>query len=127
MWTKIQRFLRNPTKLKKLSQNRATKSWIGIVLVLCLIYFLTSDGDFSFFLTMASTLQMLAFIPICIQAKINPKGLSFYTFIFYALIHSSRLSSILVFEQYLPYDSSGDWFYQLVEIICLVLSCFIGF
>lgn len=30
-----------------------------------------------------------------------------------------RLTSILVYEGYLPFDKSGDWFYQATEILSL--------
>jgi len=34
-----------------------------------------------------------------------------------------RLCSILFFDGYLPYDRSGDWFYQAVELVALALTC----
>ena len=33
-----------------------------------------------------------------------------------------RLCSILFFDGYLPFDKSGDWFYQVVEVVALVLT-----
>ncbi|CAG9315645.1 unnamed protein product [Blepharisma stoltei] len=120
------RIFNDPRKLRKLAKKPQAKYWLLVLGVLILIYFFLSNGDFSFFLTLCSTLQMLAFVAICIQVRHTTEGLSLYTFVFYSLIYSSRLSSILPFESYLPYDSSGDWFYQVVEICSLVQSVWIS-
>lgn len=124
---KLQRLFNDPRKLRKLAKRPEAKYWLLVLIVLILIYFLLSNGDFSFFLTLCSTLQMVSFIGICIQVRHTIDGLSLYTFVFYSIIYSSRLSSILPFESYLPYDSSGDWFYQVIEILSLVQSVWISF
>lgn len=50
-------------------------------------------------------------------------GVSLKTLECYTLVFFFRLTSILIYDGYLPYDRSGDWFYQLVEILALVLTC----
>ena len=50
-------------------------------------------------------------------------GLSLKTLELYAFVFLFRLSSILRYQGYLPYDRSGDWFYSLLEIIALTLCC----
>lgn len=51
-------------------------------------------------------------------------GLSLHTLICYCIAFFSKLLSILFYEGYLPYDSTGDWLYQLIEICSFCLSCF---
>ncbi|RLN91371.1 hypothetical protein BBJ28_00008692 [Nothophytophthora sp. Chile5] len=50
-------------------------------------------------------------------------GLSLKTLELYAFVFLFRLSSILRYQGYLPYDRSGDWLYSFLEIIALVLCC----
>ena len=40
----------------------------------------------------------------------------------YCAVSTLRLSSILFYEGYLPFDSSGDWFYQSMEVFSLILA-----
>ena len=39
----------------------------------------------------------------------------------YAIVFSSRLASILFYEGYLPFDSSGDFLYRAMEVSSLIL------
>merc|ERR1711998_494371 len=41
----------------------------------------------------------------------------------YVVAFAMRLLSILRHEGYLPYDSSGDWFYHFVEFTSLGAAC----
>merc|ERR1711972_627910 len=41
----------------------------------------------------------------------------------YIAIFLGRLCAIVPFEGYLPFDKSGDWLYQLCELIGLCLAC----
>jgi hypothetical protein len=128
MWVdKLKRTLKDPYKLRKIARMPQFKLWVVFVFLLGLVYLLLSDGDFSFLLTLSSTIQMFAFLGIIIQMVTLKEGLSLYTFLFYALILASRLSSTLFFEGYLPFDSSGDWFYQTVEITSLCMSSYIAY
>jgi len=43
------------------------------------------------------------------------------------LIGIARLSVFLPFEGYLPYDSTGDWFFQFTECATVFLTCLILF
>jgi hypothetical protein len=49
-------------------------------------------------------------------------NVSFKSLQAYALVFAARLCSILNYEGYLPFDRSGDWFYQTVEVSALVLT-----
>ena len=50
-------------------------------------------------------------------------GLSLKTLELYAFVFFFRLSSILRYQGYLPYDRSGDWLYSFLEIVALSLCC----
>lgn len=50
-------------------------------------------------------------------------GLSLKTLELYAFVFLFRLSSVLRYQGYLPYDRSGDWLYSFLEIVALVLCC----
>ena len=49
----------------------------------------------------------------------SAKGVSVKTLQVYTLVFVSRLISILWHQGYLPFDSTGDWFYHIVELISL--------
>ena len=111
LWDKSMRTMRDPNKLKNLASKPQLKLWTVAVVVLGFIYFLMSDGDFSFLLTLSSLVQCFAFISIVMQFLSNEDQLSRVTFIIYSLGITGRLTSILFYEGYLPYDRTGDWFY----------------
>lgn len=123
-WVKVTKLLKNPQKLSKIPE---IKYWLFIILILNLFYFALSSGDFSFCLTLSSLLESLSFIGIILQVKTSTDGLSCNTFITYSTIYFSRLCSILFYESYLPYDSTGDWIFQVIEIFCFGQSVFITY
>mmetsp|Transcript_365 Transcript_365/g.503 ORF Transcript_365/g.503 Transcript_365/m.503 type:complete len:297 (-) Transcript_365:73-963(-) len=87
------------------------------------VYHVLSDGDFSFLLTLGGLTRLMGFFFLLTKmvTERSCSGVSLKTLELYALIFLARLSSILFYEGYLPYDSSGDWFYQFVEIVSLIL------
>ena len=82
-----------------------------------------SDSDFSFLMTLGSILVLFGFGLLAAKALLTRKlsNVSFKTLQAYTLVFAARLCSILFYEGYLPYDKSGDWFYQFVEVSALVL------
>ncbi len=94
------------------------------MVVLFFVWHFLSDGDFSFLMTLGSMLVLFGFGLLVAKALLYRKlsNLSYKTLQAYALVFMARLSSILFYEGYLPYDKSGDWFYQTVEVTALVLS-----
>lgn len=97
-------------------------SWFGLFVVALLFYHLLSDGDFSFLLTLGAVVRLFAFIVLLTKMVLDKSadGLSGKTLIIYLFAFMSRLTSILQFEGYLPYDSSGDWLYQTVEVLAML-------
>ena len=97
-------------------------SWFALGVFVVGLYHTLSDGDFSFLLTLGAVVRMYAFVLLLIKTFLEggADGLSGKTLYLYLIAFASRLTSILQFEGYLPYDSSGDWLYQVVEIISLL-------
>jgi ER lumen protein retaining receptor len=93
----------------------------GAILTL-IVYLFVSSKDYSFLLVLSSTTQMLSFIILLwkVYSFQNCSGLSSNSLICYSILLFSRLTSTLFFHGYLPSDTSGDWFYQLTEIVSLV-------
>lgn len=55
-----------------------------------------------------------------VSQKRNAAGLSLQTFICYMVSFAARLISILRYDGYLPYDSTGDFFYRATEIVAFL-------
>lgn len=87
------------------------------------MYHLVANGEFSSILTIASMLQCLAFLLLATQTLLSGQavGISARALALDALALACRLSSTMWLQGYLPVDASGDWVYQLVDIISLVL------
>lgn len=117
--SKIMATLKDPKKLKQVLMNNkiGVYLWSTFFLLLFFVYHLLSDGDFSFFLTLGSMLNMFGFVVLVIKivTQKSAKGISLKTLQIYGAVFFFRLCSILFYEGYLPFDSSGDWFYQFIE------------
>lgn len=74
--------------------------------------------------TLGSIFRLFAFALIAYKLTVqrSAAGLSLKTLQASVLVSFFRLCSILVYDGYLPYDKSGDWFYQTIEIITLLLA-----
>lgn len=115
--------VKDSNRLKSLLNRKEVKYWIILTLVLGFFYGWLSDGEFSFALTLSVCFQTfaVALLALKIVSTRDVYGLSIDTLVCLALVLVSRLSSTLFFEGYLPFDSSGDWLYQLLEILCLAM------
>lgn len=118
--------LKDPEKLKRFTQRNigAIKAWSGFVGCIFVLYWLFSDGDFSFMMTLSSLIGMFSFLMVVATIEGNKacKGVSLKMIECYFVLTLSRLCSIIPFEGYLPYDKSGDWLYQTVEAISFCLT-----
>jgi ER lumen protein retaining receptor len=97
--------------------------YFGLLMAIMTTYHFLSDGDFSFLMTLGSMFVLVSFALLVLKVWLNKNvaGISLKTLQAYALVFAARLSSILVYEGYLPYDRSGDWFYQATEVLALAL------
>ncbi|CAK9002796.1 ER lumen protein-retaining receptor 2 [Durusdinium trenchii] len=120
--------LKDPEKLKflamKYSQTEAFKIWGGFVVIAFVVFMLVSSGDFSFLLTLSSLLSMFSFLMVALKMETNRscKGVSMKMMECYLVIFFFRLCAIIPFEGYLPFDKSGDWFYQTCEALGFCLA-----
>jgi len=82
-----------------------------------------SDRDFSAVLTAGSGAQCLGFFLLLqkIKTQNSVAGLSAKTLEMYALVLCFRLNSTMVKNGYLPVDRSGDWAYQLADVVSLLI------
>jgi hypothetical protein len=127
MLDKLAQLFTNPKKLRSQLSKPSFKYWIIAVLCTSGIYAFFSDGDFSFLLTLATLSRTLGFgtIVLKLASQNSTSGLSFASFACYLLVLAGRLSSTLFKQEYLPFDSSGDWFYQVCEIVSLLMCLYI--
>lgn len=73
--------------------------------------------------TLGSLLVVLSFgilVAKMVRDK-NTSSISVKMLQCYSLVFAARLCSILFYEGYLPYDRSGDWFYQTCEVLSLIM------
>ncbi|CAK9010762.1 ER lumen protein-retaining receptor [Durusdinium trenchii] len=123
--------LRNPGRRKEFVQRNRLNIILyvtGGALVL-FVYHVLSDGDFSFLLTLGSLTRFFAFLMLVVKFRTEKlcNGVSLKTLELYAIVFAARLCSILFYEGYLPFDSSGDWLYQVVEVLSLITVGFLIF
>jgi len=97
--------------------------WSSFITVVLLVYHLFSDGDFSFLLTLGGIARCFAFAVLItkITTQKTCQGISAKSLQVYLIVFFSRLCSVLVYEGYLPFDKSGDWVYQFVEVTAFAL------
>lgn len=69
-------------------------------------------------LTRCSLSLARSFSSLAVAPGLSGKTVQIYTIVFVA-----RLCSVLKYEGYLPYDKSGDWLYQFVEVCALGMAC----
>ncbi|TFJ85293.1 hypothetical protein NSK_003716 [Nannochloropsis salina CCMP1776] len=111
--------------LRLLSKHRQSPAlaWVGFLLLSLVVWKLVSDGDFSFIMTYGAFARTFGFglLAVKLWTARSATGVSFKTLQLYALVFFFRLTSIIPFSGYLPYDKSGDWFYHFVESLSLFL------
>lgn len=120
---------KDPEKLKRILHSEAFKVWGSFITLAVVVWMLFSSGDFSFLLTLSSLVSMFSFLMVAIKIETGKtvKGVSLKMMECYIAIFFGRLCAIVPFEGYLPFDKSGDWFYQFCEFLGFSLACIIVF
>merc|ERR1719382_1707342 len=119
---------KDPEKLKlliaKYTKNEGIRVWGGFAIFALTIFMVFSSGDFSFLLTLSSLVSMFSFLMVAmtIESTKSVKGVSLKMMECYIAVFLCRLTAIVPFEGYLPFDKSGDWLYQVCEAFGLCLS-----
>ncbi|EER10857.1 conserved hypothetical protein, partial [Perkinsus marinus ATCC 50983] len=126
MSTGIIATLQDPEKRKMWLANNMDniRFWGIFCLVGLVLFYVSSDWDFSVLLTISSMISMFSFLMVVVKIETSKSvsGVSLKMFECYTLVSVCRLGSIIPFDGYLPYDRSGDWLYRLTEVISLCLA-----
>jgi len=98
-------------------------SYVVFAMCACVVMKEFSDHDFSAVLTFGAGVQTLGFLSLLlkVRAQKTVKGVSSKTLEMYVAVYMCRLASTLVKNGYLPVDRSGDWAYQLADIVTLLI------
>lgn len=117
---------KDPEKTKAFfkQHQESFKWWGGFSVLVLFIWHMFSDGDFSFLLTLSSLIGMFAFTIVLakIESEKSTNGVSLKMMECYMCVCLGRLCAIVPFEGYLPFDRSGDWLYQVIELITFCLA-----
>jgi len=119
---------KDPEKMKlmimRYVKTEAFKVWGAFLIFAFAAFWLFSSGDFSFLLTLSSLVSTFSFIMVAVKIESgrSVKGVSLKMMECYIAIFLGRLCAIVPFEGYLPFDKSGDWFYQTCEAAGLALA-----
>lgn len=100
-----------------------TVPYFAFVIMASPVYYILSDG-LSSLLTLSAALQALGFalLVLKVRGQSSVSGISARMLGMYSLTEALRLSSTLWLEGYLPSDATGDWLYQCLELLSLVLA-----
>lgn len=95
---------------------------IGILLTFIVLLFISSK-IYSFLLPLSSYVQAMSFLIMFIKVYSfqNISGISINSLITYSIVLICRLCATFWNVGYLPTDSSGDWFYQMTEVVSFVI------
>eukprot|EP01066_Platyproteum_vivax_P000349 Platyproteum_vivax@DN10389_c0_g1_i1.p1 len=103
------------TKVGKMVQQHkhAMLPWTLLALGLLVVYHMYSDGDYSVMLTIGTVIQSFSFLLILVKILTtkSASGVSRGMFICIFCLSLARLTSVLPFDGYLPFDRSGDLIY----------------
>jgi len=106
-----------------LSSNILT-AWLVFAALGLWIYHEIAEKEFTAILTLSVMAQALSFMLLQIQISTSKStaGISGKTMILHLVKLLCRLSTTLWLDGYLPTDSSGDWMYQVGDIVsCLMV------
>jgi len=97
--------------------------YAGVTLLFFAVYWFLSDRTFSFLLTVASMTSLVSFLLVLavVEHTQSSEGLSVRMLELYLVSVTARLVAIVPYDGYLPYDSTGDWLYPLLEACILLL------
>jgi len=98
-------------------------SYVVFAMCACVVAKEFSDHDFSAVLTFGAGVQCLGFLALLLKTRAQKtvKGVSSKTLEMYVGVFMFRLSSTMVKNGYLPVDRSGDWAYQLADVVSLLI------
>jgi len=124
-------YVNNPHKINNwvMQHQSSVQIWSMFVLTLFLVVLFISDRQFSFMLTFSSMISMMSLLMMLFKIEMakSVQGVSMNMIISFLLFLSCRAASIIFWQGYLPYDATGDWMYQFVEVIQVAICGLILF
>merc|ERR1719359_2031347 len=104
-------------------------AWLCFAVLGIWVYHEIAQKQFTAILTLSVFAQALAFLLLHMQisASQSVAGISGRSLILHAVKLCCRLGTTLWLEGYLPADRSGDWIYQVCDILSLVFVLVILF
>merc|ERR1719263_1244869 len=101
----------------------ALKAWLCFILLGSWMYHEIAEKAFSSILTFSVFSQTLSFVLLLmkISASKSVAGISGRALAMHGVKICLRLSVTIFFNGYLPTDHSGDWIYQVGDILSLLL------
>lgn len=108
---------------KKSPPNKVMLAYALFSAAALVVYHFVANGEFSAILTLAVIFQCLGFALLAVQVLLtgSTAGISARALALDAWSLCFRLSSTLWLHGYLPVDASGDFVFQAVDVISLVL------
>jgi hypothetical protein len=99
---------------------QAATMYKSFLVIAALVFFGIAERAFSSILTMAGMSQCLSLVFLVKHASVQ--GISALSVVLQILAFACRLSSTVWLNGYLPYDATGDWFYQAVDVVSVFLA-----
>lgn len=99
---------------------QAATTYKAFLAVATLVFFTIADCAFSSIITMAGMSQCLSLVFLATHA--SAEGVSALSLVLQILGFACRLSGTVWLNGYLPYDATGDWFYQTVDVFSVFLA-----
>eukprot|EP01066_Platyproteum_vivax_P007532 Platyproteum_vivax@DN2961_c0_g1_i1.p1 len=105
-------------------------SWASLVVALFLLYWTFANGSVSILLCMSSLVSLFSWILMAVKVfgEQSVSGVSMNMMLGHTFVGLSRLTSIMIYNGYLPLDKSGEGMYQFIEIasfvICLSITVY---
>merc|ERR1719327_878673 len=105
------------------SSHSMLMAWVCFLGIGAWTYHEIANKQFTAILTLSVIAQALAFLLLCMQISANQSvaGISGRSLIMHALKLCCRLGTTLWLDGYLPTDKSGDWIYQVCDVVSLLL------
>merc|ERR1719482_1415384 len=103
--------------------NNALMAWGGFAMLGLWTYHELAQKEFTSILTLSVIAQTCSFalLQLQISSSKSVAGISGKSMIMHAAKLCCRLGTTLWLDGYLPTDKSGDWFYQVGDVVSLVM------
>merc|ERR1719487_538463 len=113
----------NTQPCQKSFHTSALMAWLACVLVGLWVYHEIAEKEFTAVLTLSVMVQALAYILLQMQISNSRSvaGISGKALTMHAIKLCCRLGSSLFLDGYLPTDKTGDWIYQLGDVLSLLM------